>query len=70
MALFVFNVEPDELASQLDARKAYFDSEKYFKIEGLSVLNGVDRGTTQGVQLTGPLTVESPTNVTSKPGAN
>jgi hypothetical protein len=34
---------------------------KYFKIEGLSVLNGGARGTTQGVQLTGPLTVGTQT---------
>src|SRR5262245_30207984 len=34
---------------------------KYFKIEGLSILNGGQRGTTQGVQLTGPLTVGTQT---------
>ena len=35
---------------------------KYFKIEGLAVLNGgAGRGTTQGIQLTGPLTVGTQT---------
>jgi len=34
---------------------------KYFKIEGLAVVNGGARGTTQGVQLTGPLTVGTQT---------
>jgi len=34
---------------------------KYFRIEGLSVVNGGERGTTQGIQLTGPLTVGTQT---------
>jgi hypothetical protein len=34
---------------------------KYFKIEGLAVINGGARGTTQGIQLTGPLTVGTQT---------
>jgi len=34
---------------------------KYFKIEGLSVVNSGERGTTQGIQLTGPLDVGTQT---------
>jgi hypothetical protein len=34
---------------------------KYFKVEGFTVANGVARGTTQGLQLTGPLTVGTQT---------
>ena len=34
---------------------------KYFKIDGLGVINGGERGTTQGLQLTGPLTVGTQT---------